>query len=152
VYGVGEAALHQAMMLRQWTDHLTLCAGWNLTATQRDKLTRFGIEVVEEPIAALESVGTQIQAIRLSDGTALACDALFIRPKTTHRTPFARDLGCRIDDQNIVQVDVRGRTTIGGVYAAGDISSPMRSVALAVAQGAAAAYGINADLIDQDFS
>ncbi|HEX3050876.1 MAG TPA: NAD(P)/FAD-dependent oxidoreductase [Aggregatilineaceae bacterium] len=154
VYGVGEAALHQVMMLRQWTDRLTLCAGdgWKLRAVQREKLNRFGIQVVEQPIAKLESADTQIQTIRLSDGTALACDALFIRPKTTHRTPFARDLGCRIDDQNIVQVDVRGRTTIEGVYAAGDISSPMRSVALAVAQGAAAVYGINADLIDQDFS
>jgi thioredoxin reductase len=77
---------------------------------------------------------------------------LFIRPKTTHRTPFAHDLGCKVNENNIVQVDLRGRTSIEGVYAAGDLSSPMRSVAIAVAQGAAAAYGINAELIERDFS
>lgn len=154
VYGEDEATLHLVMMLRNLTDNLTLYAGdgWNLTAAQRERLTRFGIQVVEQPIAALESTGTQIQAVRLVDGTLLGCQALFIRPKTTHRTPFARDLGCNVNANNVVQVDLRGRTSVEGVYAAGDISSPIRSVAIAVAQGAAAAYGINADLIDHDFS
>jgi thioredoxin reductase len=154
VYGVDETALHQVMMLRNWTDNLTLCAadGWTLTVAQREGLTRFGIKVVEQPVAALESAGTQIQAIRFVDGTLLDCAALFIRPKTTHRTTFARDLGCKVDEHNVVQVDLRGRTSTEGIYAAGDIASPMRSAAIAVAQGAAAAYGINADLIDRDFS
>lgn len=154
VYGVDEGALHQLMLLRNWTDNLTLCTadGWKPTAAQREKLTRQGIQVVEQPIAALESTGTQIQAVRFADGTSLGCAALFIRPKTTHRTTFASDVGCEVDEHNVVQVDLRGRTSTEGVYAAGDLSSPMRSVAIAVAQGAAAAYGINADLIDRDFS
>ncbi len=154
VYGVDEAALHQVMMLRNWTDNLTLCAanGWKLSGAQRERLTRFGIQVVEQPIAALESTGAQIQAIRFVDGTSLNCDALFIRPKTTHRTSFAHDLGCQVDEHDVVQVDLRGRTSVEGIYAAGDLSSPVRSVAIAVGQGAAAAYGINADLVDRDFS
>ncbi len=153
IYGVDDLSLHQLMMLRNLTDNLTLCAGdeWKLTGAQPERLARFGIQVIEEPIAALESVGAQIKAIRFVDGTSLGCDALFIRPKTTHRTPFACDLGCRVNAQNVVQVDMRGRTSIEGIYAAGDLSSPMRSVAIAVAQGAAAAYGINADLIDHDY-
>ena len=142
------------MVLRNLTDKLTLCAGdgWKLTEAQHERLTRYGIQVVEQPIAVLESTGTQIQAVRFVDGTSLGCDALFIRPKTTHRTSFAHDLGCKVSENNMVLVDVRGRTTADGVYAAGDIASPMRSVAIAVAQGAAAAYGINADLIDRDFA
>jgi thioredoxin reductase len=154
VYGEDETALHQVMMLRNLTDNLTLCTAgsWELTVAQRERLTRYGIGVVEHPIAALESVGTQIQAVRFVDGTSLSCDALFIRPKTTHRTTFAHDLGCTVNEHNVVQVDIRGRTSIEGVYAAGDLSSPMRSVAIAVAQGAAAAYGINAHLVERDFA
>ena len=153
VLGVDEGALHQVMLLRNWTDNLTLCItnGWAPTEAHRDKLTRSGIRVVEQPIATLESAGTQLRAIRFADNTSLACDALFIRPKTAHRTSFARDLGCQIDEGDVVRVDLRGRTSTEGVYAAGDISSPMRSVAIAVAQGAAAAYGINADLVDRDY-
>lgn len=154
VYGVDETALHQVLLLRNLTPNLTLCAAdsWILSEAQRDRLARFGINVVEQPIATLESADSQIQAIRFSDGTALACDALFIRPKSTHRTTFAHDLGCKVNEHNVVQVDLRGRTSIAGVYAAGDLSSPMRSVAIAVAQGVAAGYGINADLIERDFS
>jgi thioredoxin reductase len=153
VYGVDETALHQVIMLRNWTDNLTLCAaeGWKPTAAQRERLIRYGIHVMEQPIAALESAGTQLQAVRFVDGTILGCNALFIRPKTTHRTSFAYDLGCQVNEQNVVQVDLRGRTSTEGIYAAGDLSSPMRSVAIAVAQGAAAAYGINAELINEEF-
>ncbi len=154
VYGADETSLHLVMLLRNLTANLTLCVadGWQLSGAQRDKLTRFGIQVIEQPIAALESTGDQLQAVRLVDGTARRFDALFIRPKTTHRTPFARDLGCSVNEQNVVQIDLRGRTSVEGVYAAGDLASPMRSVAVAVAQGAAAAYGINAELIDRDFA
>jgi len=154
VYGAGDAAMHLVIMLRNWTDNLTLCAAddWKLAAKQRDRLARCGIHVAEQPITALESTGAQLETIHFGDGTSLRCDALFVRPKTTHRTTFAHDLGCKVDEHNVVQVDLRGRTSIEGVYAAGDISSPMRSVAIAVAQGAAAAYGINADLTERDFS
>lgn len=147
VYGVDETALHQVMLIRNLTSSLTLCAGegWSPTAAQRDKLARHGIPVMEQPIAALESAGTQLEAIHFADGTTLGVSALFIRPKTSHRTPFAHDLGCAVDERGVVQVDLRGRTSIAGVYAAGDIASPIRSVAIAVAQGAAAAYGINAE-------
>lgn len=154
VYGVDEEALHLVMLLRNLTDKLTLCAGdeWRPTPAQRERLTRHGIGIHKLPIDALESAGTQLKAIQFADGTSLACDALFIRPKTSHRTSFAHDLGCAVDERNVVQVDMRGRTSVTGIYAAGDLSSPMRSVAIAVAQGASAAYGINADLITQDYA
>jgi thioredoxin reductase len=153
VYGVNETALHQVMLLRNWTDNLTLCLAeeWQPTSAQRKRLARYGIHIIETPIAALESTETKLQAVRFTDGMTLRCDALFIRTKLTHRTPFAYDLGCAVDVNNMVKIDLMGRTSIAGVYAAGDLSSPMRSVAVSVAQGAAAAYGINADLVNQDF-
>jgi thioredoxin reductase len=152
VYGVDEAAMHLVLLIRNLTDKLTLCAAdsWKLTVAQRERLTRYGIDVVEQPIIALESKDTLIRAVRFADGTSLRCDALFIRPKSAHRTTFAHDLGCKVNEHNVVQVDLRGRTSVQGVYAAGDLSSPMRSVAIAVAQGAAAGYGINADLNKED--
>lgn len=154
VYGESEDALHQVYLLRNLTPHVTLCAGagWVPSASQRDVLARHGIPVIERAIAMLESTGTDLNAVRFADGTALACDALFIRPRTAHRTPFAHNLGCEVNEQGIVRVDLRGHTSVEGVYAAGDLASPIRSVAIAVAQGAAAAYGINADLVHQDFA
>ncbi len=151
VYGTDVTALQKALLLHNLTDNLTVCAGWEVTDAQRDRLDRAGIKVTEQPIARLESTDTQLAAIHFEDGSRLACDALFIRPQTSHRTSFALDLGCEVDEHNAVRVDPRGRTNTAGVYAAGDLSSPMRSVAFAVAQGAAAAYGINADLVERDY-
>lgn len=140
VYGVGAEALHLVMLIRNLTGNLTLCAGegWKLTPAQHEKVSRYEIRVVEQPIAALEGEDAQLEAIRFADGSRLGVSALFVRPKTTHRTPFAHDLGCKVDERDVVQIDVRGRTSVEGVYAAGDLSSPMRSVAIAVAQGASA--------------
>lgn len=154
MYGEDDTALHLAIMLRNWTDTLTVCAArsWNLSTAQRERLTRNGIQIIEQPISVLEGEGGQLHTIRFDDGTALSCNALFIRPKSTQRTSFASELGCEMNDQNLVKVDARGRTNQGGVYAAGDMSSPIRSVAIAVAQGAAAAYGINADLVEKDYA
>jgi thioredoxin reductase len=146
--------MHHAILLRNWTDQLTLATGgeWTPTAEQRGRLARHQIGVVEQPIARLEGEGEQLQTIAFPDGTSMPCRVLFIRPKTEHRTPFAMDLGCAIDGHNFVQVDNRGRTSVAGVYAAGDLSSPVRSVAIAVAQGSSAGYGINFDLVTEDMS
>ncbi|MFN8377036.1 MAG: NAD(P)/FAD-dependent oxidoreductase [Anaerolineae bacterium] len=151
VHGADSNSLHQALLLRNLTPNVTLCAGWDLSATERERVEHAGIRIVEQPIVAIDGTSNPFMAVRLADGTMLSCDALFIRPQTTHRTPFARDLNCAIDARDVVQVDLRGRTSIAGVYAAGDIASPMRSVAVAVAQGASAAYGINSDLVEMDF-
>jgi thioredoxin reductase len=154
VYGVGDEALHQVMLLRNLTANLTLCIGegWQLTPPQREKLARHGIQIVEQPIAALESDEGQLTAIQFADGTRSNFNAMFVRPKTSHRTTFAHDLGCQVNENDVVQVDLRGRTSVAGIYAAGDLSSPIRSVAVAVAQGAAAGYGINADLVGEDLT
>ncbi|MBW4438894.1 MAG: NAD(P)/FAD-dependent oxidoreductase [Pleurocapsa minor GSE-CHR-MK-17-07R] len=151
VYGTDEAAMHLLLLMRNLTPALTLVTGglWQPTPEQREKIASLGIRLAETPVSRLESTDSQIQAIRFADGSTLACDALFIRPKTSHRTPFAHDLGCQMNVHQVVQVDLRGRTSVAGVYAAGDLSSPIRSVAIAVAQGAAAGYGINADLVEQ---
>ena len=66
-------------------------------------------------------------------------------------TAFAAQLGCDTTD-NFVQVDEQGRSSVEGVYAAGDLSSRFRQLAMAAAQGASAAAGINSDFFAEDFA
>jgi thioredoxin reductase len=152
VYGTQESALHQAMMLSQWTDNLTLCTdgAFVIADEVRAQYRRQGIRIVETPVTGVRG-DEAIRGLTLADGSALSCDAMFIRPATSHRTSFAYDLGCAVSETGVVQADMLGRTSVPGVYAAGDIASPLRSVANAVAQGFAAAAGINYDLIHADF-
>jgi thioredoxin reductase len=77
---------------------------------------------------------------------------MFVRPVAHHPTTFASDLGCQLDEQGLIKLDALGRTTVSGVYAAGDISNPRRSIALSVAQGVSAGHVINYDLMTERFA
>jgi thioredoxin reductase len=153
IYGPGET-LQQVKMLRNWTPHLTICTGGEGTVPDENRalFTRHGIEVNEKPIARLEGEGDKLRQIVFSDHTTLAVAALFIRPDTHHQAPFAHNLGSVRDENGKIQVDIMGHTSVPGVYAAGDMTSRFRSVAVAVASGAQAAYGISHDLIAEDYS
>lgn len=65
------------------------------------------------------------------------------RPNTEILDRFAPELRPTLDATGFVQVDLWQRTSVPGLYAAGDITfSPQPSVAVAVAQGLAAARAI----------
>jgi hypothetical protein len=49
-----------------------------------------------------------------------------------------------------VRVDEVGRTSVAGVWAAGNVANPRAQVITAAGEGSAAAISINADLVDQD--
>jgi thioredoxin reductase len=153
VYGSGESAFHKTMLLWNWSSNLTLCNGGEgeISQEKRELLSKNGITIIETPISHLDGQDGQIDQIVFADGTTLKCKAIFIQPTPQHRTPFAHDLGCTVTEQNMIQVDNLGRTSVPGIYAAGDLAQSMRSVALSVAQGATAGAGINYDLIVEDF-
>ena len=46
--------------------------------------------------------------------------------------------------------DPVGRTTVAGVWVAGNAADPRAQVITAAGQGSAAAIGLNADLVDED--
>ncbi len=154
VYGNHDMLEHQVMLLRNWTHDLVLCTGERaaLNADQRDRLSRHGVAIIEEGIARLDGEDGQLRAIVFEDGSQLARRAMFIRPASTHQADFAQTLGCAANPHGQLQVDPLGQTSVPGVYAAGDIAQPFRSVAAAVAHGSFAAAGINHALVTEDFA
>lgn len=154
VYGRGEAALHVAKLMRRLTADLVICSDGSseFTPEQQALLTNHGIRVVETPLARVEGHDGQLERIVFSDGTILTRSALFIRPAVTQHSDVAATLGCTMTENGLVKVDLQGRTTLAGVYAAGDITHPMRQVGIAAAQGAQAGAGINTDLVAEAFA
>lgn len=154
VYGTSDTVLHQAMVLSQWTRDLTICTDGVvlISPEQRQKFAAQGIQINETPIVRLRGEGAQLEALVFADESELACQALFIRPTMHHPTSFAADLGCDCDDWGLIKLDPLGRTSVKGVYAAGDIANPRRSVAMSVAQGATASHAVNFDLLMERFN
>jgi thioredoxin reductase len=69
---------------------------------------------------------------------------LFVVPQVLP-SPLVAELGCEVESGEIV-VDGDGRTSVPGVFAAGDTTNDRKAVVLAAAAGSRAAYVINASL------
>src|SRR4051794_26325024 len=77
--------------------------------------------------------------------------ALFVRPEIRPRLDGpAEQLGLEVDHIGFVLVDNVGRTSVAGVWAAGNVANPRAQVITAAGEGSAAAIAINADLVQED--
>jgi thioredoxin reductase len=61
-------------------------------------------------------------------------------------------VGCDLDENGWVTADATGRTSVPGVWAAGNVVDPRAQVITAAGAGSAAAIALNADLVEDDVS
>ena len=74
-----------------------------------------------------------------------------LRPgNTPHGDGLLAGLGCELDGAGFPVVDAAGRTSVSGVWAAGNLADPRAQVVTSAGAGSAAAIAINADLVQQD--
>jgi thioredoxin reductase len=152
VLSAGGIAISFVYLLRNWSRDLVLCTNGfgQLTEAERDRIMSLDVQIYEQPIAQLEGKGSQLNSIRLVDGTLIERQALFVHPAQEQRSRLAHDLGCKIDQGGITIVDEQGQTSVVGVYAAGDMARHNQQIVFAAADGAHAAMAINQSLIDED--
>jgi thioredoxin reductase len=75
---------------------------------------------------------------------------MFVPPRLVPRDNLLTSLGCAVHDDGWVSVDATGRTSVAGVWAAGNVVDPRAQVITAAGAGSAAAIAINADLVEDD--
>lgn len=131
-------------LFRQWSRDLRLLTNGAATITpeQRAQLGELGISIDETAVSHLEHVDGVLHALHFSDGRRLPLSALFLRPTSVAPMMFAEALGCTVLSTGLLQVDPMQRTTVPGVFASGDCTSPMRSLSAAIAGGTMAGAAI----------
>ena len=92
----------------------------------------------------------RLRGIELDGGTLVARSAVFLRPRFVPNSGLLVDLGCAVDDDGFVVADAAGRTTVPGVWVAGNAANPRAQVITAAGEGSSAAIALNADLVEQD--
>lgn len=149
----GEAAAHYAQLINNWTKDLTVFTNGESTLTeeQKDKLKNHGIGLVEKTIDTIVHTNGKIEKIIFADGVDQPLDALYSRPAFVQHTAIAEGLGCELTEQGLLKVDGFQKTNVAGVFACGDNSNPMRSVAMAVASGSITGAMVNHELISESF-
>ena len=152
VIGGTPGAVRYAQIVRQWTyDLVYFTPPGLLTAAERAGLVARAIGIVEGSIASLViDSEDRLRGVCMADGSTVPRDALFVPPRFVPRSQLLADLGCATNDDGWVTVDATGRTSVPGVWAAGNVVDPRAQVITAAGAGSAAAIAINADLVDDD--
>ena len=149
----GDTAFDLARLIQHWTRELTLFTNGKPTLSQLqvEKLTSAGVTIEERFIQKLEHDNGYINRVQLADGSQVPIKAIYTRPAFVQHCDIPILLGCETNEQKLLKVDMLQKTSVDGVYAAGDNSSPARSIAVAVAAGAMAGGAINRALIEESF-
>ncbi|MEM2098644.1 MAG: thioredoxin-disulfide reductase [Candidatus Bathyarchaeia archaeon] len=70
----------------------------------------------------------------------LAVEGVFVQVGEEPNSKLAQDAGVAVDEHGYIKIDIRQRTNMAGVYAAGDVTNhPVKQVGTAVGQGITAA-------------
>lgn len=151
VYGRGHGGCGLALELTGWSRDVVLCTDGedeDLSDKDRDRLARNGVRVIEAKVDRLDGDGARPTRLRFRDGTDTPCTALFLMPFACSPSPLIAQLGCELDEtRSVVPTHEYEKTNVPGLYVAGDASRRVQFAVVAAAEGAMAAFAINAEFV-----
>jgi thioredoxin reductase len=151
VLGGAPNSLHQAQLVRQWSpDVVFFTHTGRLSADDREAFEARAIGIVDEPVAGLVVAHDQLEGIRLVDGSVVRRAALFVAPRFLPNDALLDALGCELDTNGRPVTDSTGRTSVPGLWVAGNVGNPRAQVITAAGEGSAAAIALHAELVDDD--
>jgi thioredoxin reductase len=152
VLGTGPGSVDHAHLLRRWSDDVILFThDCPVTGGERAALTARGIRVVDGLVERLVVFDDHLEAVKLAGGPCVSRDAVFIRPALRgHSDGLAAALGCELLEGGLVRTGCDGRTTVPGVWAAGNATDPRAQVITAAGEGSAVAIAMNTELVAGD--
>ena len=151
VLGGTPGAARYAQIVRQWTHDLVYFTPPDtLSQLERAELVARAIGVVEGTVEQLVIDDDRLRGVQMSDGRVVPRDALFVPPRFVPNNALVLGLGCDVDDEGWVVADATGRTSVDGIWVAGNLADPRAQVITAAGAGSAAAIAMNADLVEDD--
>ncbi len=151
VYGRGRSGMGLALSLRTWSGDVVLVSNGSarLRASERRRLAKNGVRIVEKKISAFEPRRNGL-AVVFSGGERLARAALFFSTGQEPACDLPRRLGCRFTRKGAVKTNRLEETGVPGLYVAGDASRDVQLAIVAAAEGAKAAFAMNVAMQKED--
>lgn len=151
VLGTGERGVNEASFLRSYSADVTLVApegGHDLSPGQRRALAAAGIAIAGA-CGAIELVEGQGMTLHV-DGAARRFDTLYPALGSDIRSELAAQVGANRSDDGCLTVDAHQRTSVVGLYAAGDVVLGLDQISHAMGEGGVAATTMRNDLACQE--
>lgn len=145
--------LHLASLINNLTENLTLLTNGkaHFNEGEIDKIKKHNIDVIETTLTEINHENGKIQSVIFSDGTIKNFDALYAALPFTQHCDIPESLGCELTENGHIRVNSFQETSIAGVFACGDNSSMIRSVANAVYSGNVSGAMANGMLVQEKF-
>ncbi|MEA3010137.1 MAG: thioredoxin reductase [Sphingomonadales bacterium] len=146
VIGDDSHGVAEAVFLRGFTEDITLIAphaAHDLSAEDRARLEEYGIQTLDGPCEAVAAQEDCI-VVDTADGH-YTFDSLYPALGSDMHNELAVQVGATLKDGNIV-VDSHQRSSVPGLYAAGDIVLGLDQISHAMGEGGVAAVTIRNDL------
>jgi thioredoxin reductase (NADPH) len=153
--GGGDSAVTEALHLRNIGVEVTIVhRRGNLRAQERllATLRQSGIQVLLNTEVAEIFGEAKVETVQLKNNltgeeSTLPVDGVFVAIGFTPAVDLARNLGAELTQDGYIKKDERHRTTVPGVYSAGDVEGGFKQIVTAAGQGAEAALAIFEDLM-----
>ena len=153
----GQQAFHMAKLVWNWSRDLLVCTNGHATLTDEQKtaLRKKEIQIVEDRITALVGKNGMLERVVFATHEESKRQGGFVVPQHRQASPFGTLLGCEMNTMEgstlaMIVTDRLGRTSVKGVYAAGEVTA-LSQLIVSAAQGSMAAAGVNFDLIESEF-
>ncbi|MEN5161319.1 NAD(P)/FAD-dependent oxidoreductase [Achromobacter spanius] len=144
-------SVHQAMLLPDWGPTTYFTQGqFEPSPEDARHLGARGVHMERTPVVALLGDAPALTGVVLADGREVPLRALFVASRVHMASPLAGQLGCEFDEGPlgpVIRVDDMKQTTVPGVFAAGDASTPMSNATLASASGVMAGVCAHRSLV-----
>lgn len=154
----GDGAVHTGLLLRAWTEDVVVLTDGpaELDGEQRAKLEQAGVRLDERPIEGLIAEEGRLKAVAFTDGGTLERSGLLVGPRLGQRDKIAESLGVGVKEPtpmaaDAIDADGFQRTTVPGVFAAGDLGGQMPQVAAAISGGSMAGAMVVQNLMADEF-
>jgi thioredoxin reductase len=157
ILATGPGSVFQAQLLRQWSDqviYLTHTADAPI-GEEREAFDARGIRIENGPITRVLSVGNEVSGVEFDDGRIVELDAIFTVSRLIPLDTPLRQLDAERSEHpwgSFATVDRSGKTSINGVWAAGNVVNAMANVAVSMGDAALAAGAINHALVLDDIN
>ncbi|MEV0642091.1 NAD(P)/FAD-dependent oxidoreductase [Streptomyces sp. NPDC050619] len=140
----------------RFSDDVVVCTdGHPVPEQAAGRLAAAGIAVDETPVSRIEGKEGEVRLV-LADGRVLERQAVYHRAPTRQHSALAEHLGCEMLPDGCIRVDEFQRTSVPGVYAAGDaarlevLPDALTFVITGAADGARAAVWLDQELFRED--
>jgi thioredoxin reductase (NADPH) len=147
VIGGDHHGVAEALFLRSYTSSLVLIApdkALQLGSGDRKKLKEAGIECVDGPAHAV-AISNDCIVVDTTEGH-YRFDSIYPALGSDTHTQLAEMVGADLSNDNCIKVDDHQRTSISGLYAAGDVVIGLDQISHSMGEGGVAATTIRNDL------